>query len=155
TGIASSAVGVCIACDGRPVDRGGPVAQTWSTLTTGRAGQFTHWRELICEAFLDLTPESDLRDGFAGTVTQWPLGELSIARIDSQRQRVRRTDRDIARATRPGYYANLQVRGTSEMRQGGRTALLRPGDLAVVATGERFAFEFGTDFRQLSLFIPG
>jgi AraC-like DNA-binding protein len=131
------------------------VVQTWSTLTAGRAGQFAHWRELICEAFLDLTPESDVRDGFTGTVTQWPLGDLSIARIDSQRQRVRRTDRDIARATHRGYYANLQVRGTSEMRQGGRTAVLRPGDLAVVETGERFAFEFGTDFRQLSLFIPG
>ncbi|HEY2674352.1 MAG TPA: hypothetical protein VGJ07_28795, partial [Rugosimonospora sp.] len=62
------------------------MAQTWSTLSAGWAGQFAHWRELICEAFLDLTPESDLRDGFTGTVTQWPLGELSIARIDSQRQ---------------------------------------------------------------------
>src|SRR5262249_39273720 len=101
------------------------------------------------------TPESELRDGFAGTITQWPLGELSLARIDSQRQQVRRTDRDIARAPRAGYYANLQVRGTSLMRQGGRVTVLRPGDLAVVATDERFAFEFGTDFRQLSLHLPG
>ena len=58
------------------------MAQTWSTLTTTRAGQFTHWRELICEAFLDLAPETDLRAGFAGVVTQWPFGDLSLARID-------------------------------------------------------------------------
>jgi AraC-like DNA-binding protein len=131
------------------------VAATWSTLTTPRTGQFAHWRELICEAFLDLTPESDLRDGFTGVVTQWPLGASSLARIDSQRQRVRRTGRDIARAPRGGYYANLQLRGISGMRQGGRVTLLRPGDIAVVATDEPFAFEFGADFRQLSLFIPG
>jgi hypothetical protein len=128
---------------------------TWSTLTAARAGQFAYWRELICEAFLDLTPESDLRDGFAGVVTQWPLGGLNLARIDSQRQRVHRTRRDIDRAPRGGYYANLQLRGTSGMRQGDRVTALRPGDLAVVATDEPFAFEFGTDFRQLSLFIPG
>ena len=129
--------------------------QTWSTLATCRPGQFGHWRELICAAFLALTPESDLRDGFAGTVTQWPLGPLSLARIDSQRQRVRRTEQDIARAPRDGYYANLQLVGTSEMRQAARATVLRPGDLAVVDTGEPFAFDFDSDFRQLSFFLPG
>ena len=129
--------------------------QTWSTLACPPPGRFGYWRELICAAFLALTPESDLRDGFAGTVTQRPLGALSLAQIDSQRQRVRRTERDIARAPRAGYYANLQVRGVSRMRQGDRETVLRPGDLAVVDTGEPFTFDFGTDFRQLSFFLPG
>ena len=130
------------------------MAATWSTLAARREQQFAHWRELICSAFLALTPESDLRDGFAGTVTQWPLGGLSLARIESQRQRVRRTAHDIARAPRPGYYANLQLTGVSAMRQGDRATVLRPGDLAVVNTGEPFAFDFGDDFRQLSFFVP-
>jgi AraC family transcriptional activator of tynA and feaB len=107
---------------------------------------------MICEAFLDLSPESPLRERFAGTVTQWPTG---IARIGSQHQRVRRTAADIARAPRAGYYANLQLHGSSLMRQAGRTALLAPGDLAIVYTDEPFEFEFGTDFTQLSLFVPG
>src|SRR5262245_54807081 len=130
------------------------VMQRWSTADAPPAAQFTRWRELICEAFLDLTPESDLRDGFAGTVTQWPLGAMSIARIDSQRQQVRRTARDIARAPLPGFYANLQVRGTSRMTQHGRSTVLRPGDLAVVDTTEPFRFDFRDDFQQLSLFVP-
>jgi AraC family transcriptional activator of tynA and feaB len=129
--------------------------RTWSTLATRRPEQFGHWRELICAAFLALTPESDLRDGFVGTVTQWSLGPLSLARIDSQRQRVRRTEQDIIRAPRDGYYANLQLAGTSEMRQAGRATVLRPGDLAVVDTGQPFAFDFTTDFRQVSFFVPG
>ena len=128
--------------------------QRWSTADARPEAQFTRWRELICEAFLDLTPESDLRDGFAGTVTQWPLGAMSIAQIDSQRQQVRRTARDIARAPLPGFYANLQVRGTSRMTQQGRSTVLRPGDLAVVDTTEPFRFDFRDDFRQLSLFVP-
>ena len=128
--------------------------QRWSTVEAPPAAQFTRWRELICEAFLDLTPESDLRDGFAGTVTQWPLGVLSIARIDSQRQHVRRTARDIAHAPQSGFYANYQVRGTSLMSQHGRSTVLRPGDFAVVDTTEPFEFDFRDDFRQLSLFLP-
>lgn len=126
----------------------------WSTATESQRAQFAYWRELICEAFLALTPESDLRDGFAGRVTQWSLGELNLARIDSQRQRVRRTERDIGRTPIHGYYANLQVRGTSRMAQGGRVTTLRPGDLAVVDTGRPFTFDFDTDFRQLSFFVP-
>ena len=128
---------------------------TWSTSATAAAGQFACWRELICEAFLALSPESDLRDGFTGQVTQWPLGRLDLARIDSQRQRVRRTGRDIERAPRPGFYANLQVRGTSMLTQHGRETVLEPGDLAVVDTSEPFTMDFRTDFRQLSLFVPG
>jgi AraC family transcriptional activator of tynA and feaB len=127
---------------------------TWTTLATRPAGQFAHWRELICAAFLALTPESDLREGFAGTVTQWPLGRLNLARIDSQRQTVRRTGDDITRTPIRGYYANLQVRGTGLVAQQDRVAVLRPGDLAVVDTAEPFAMEFAGDFRQLSFFVP-
>lgn len=130
------------------------MAQTWSTLAAAPSRQFAYWRELICEAFLDLTPESDLRDGFAGTVVQNSFGSLNLARIDSQRQRVRRTARDIARSPRTGYYANLQVRGVSAMAQAGRVTALRPGDLAIVDTSQPFEFEFRTAFRQLSFFIP-
>lgn len=130
------------------------MTQRWSTAEAPPAAQFTRWREVICEAFLDLTPESDLRGGFAGTVTQWPLRDLNIAQIESQRQRVRRTTRDITRRPHPGYYANFQVRGSSLMTQHGRSTVLHPGDLAVVETTEPFAFEFGDDFRQLSLFLP-
>jgi AraC family transcriptional activator of tynA and feaB len=130
------------------------VIRTWSTLSATPTRQFAHWRELICEAFLDLTPESDLRDGFTGIVKQVPLGPLNLARIDSQRQHVHRTARDIARAARGGYYANLQVRGVSRMSQGGRVTLLRPGDIAVVDTTAEFTFDFPEDFRQLSFFVP-
>ncbi|GLY04148.1 hypothetical protein Acsp01_45270 [Actinoplanes sp. NBRC 101535] len=108
---------------------------------------------MICQAFLALTPESELRDGFAGSVTQWPLGALSIARIASQRQRV---DRDLdGGGSPPGFYANLQLTGVSTMRQAGRLTVLHPGDVAVVDTTAPFTFGFGDDFRQLSFFVPG
>jgi len=128
---------------------------TWSTATVPRGRQFAHWREMICQAFHDLTPESHLRDGFRGRIGLQPLQRLDLARIESQAQRVRRTEADIARSPKSGYYANLQVRGVGMTTQGGRVAVTRPGDLTVIDTAEPFAFEFRGDFRQLSLHIPG
>ncbi|MEV6926399.1 helix-turn-helix domain-containing protein [Dactylosporangium sp. NPDC051485] len=126
----------------------------WSTREAAPREQFAYWRELICAAFLALTPESDLRGGFTGDVTQWPLGALHLARITSQRQTVRRTRADIERSPVRGYYANLQVRGTSLMAQGDRVTLLHPGELGLVGTDAPFRFEFGGDFQQLSFFVP-
>jgi AraC-like DNA-binding protein len=40
------------------------------------------------------------------------------------------------------------------MAQAGRVTILRPGDLAIVDTSEPFEFEFRTNFRQLSFFVP-
>jgi len=126
----------------------------WSTATVPQRRQFAYWREMICEAFLDLTPESRLRDGFRGRVTQQSLGRLDLARIDSQAQRVRRTEADIARSPQSGYYANLQIRGVGITTQDGRAAITRPGDLTLIDTARPFAFEFDADFQQIALHIP-
>jgi len=127
---------------------------TWSTATVPRRRQFAYWREMICEAFLDLTPESSLRDGFYGRVTQQPLDRLDLGRIESQAQQVRRTEADIARSPHSGYYANLQIRGVGVTTQDGRVAVTHPGELTLIDTSKPFAFEFGDDFQQLSLHIP-
>jgi AraC family transcriptional activator of tynA and feaB len=135
-------------------------AVTWSTAAVPRPRQFGYWREMICEAFLDLTPETAARpgaarDGFRGRVTQRPLGRLAIAQIGSQAQRVCRTETDITRSPRAGYYANLQLRGSCRTTQDGRATVTQPGDLTVVDTERPFAFEFSDDFAQLSFYVPG
>jgi AraC family transcriptional activator of tynA and feaB len=133
-------------------------AVTWSTAAVPRSRQFGYWREMICEAFLDLAPDAAgraARDGFRGRVTQRGLGRLAIAQIGSQAQRVRRTEAGIARSPRAGYYANLQLRGSCQTVQDGRTAVTEPGDLSVVDTERPFTFELSDDFAQLSFYVPG
>jgi AraC family transcriptional activator of tynA and feaB len=134
------------------VHEGGTVI--WSTSVVAPRRQFAYWREMICEAFLDLTPESPLRDGFRGRVVQQSLDGFDLARIESQAQRVRRTEADIARSPNSGYYANLQLRGVGLTVQGDRSAVTRPGDLTVIDTAQPFTFHFDGDFQQLSLHIP-
>src|SRR5712691_566104 len=134
--------------------RGYAAMPVWSTTTVGQRRRFAYWREMICEAFLDLTPESRLRDGFYGRVTQQSLDQLDLARIESQAQRVRRTEADITRSPQSGYYANFQLRGTGVTIQDGRVAVTQPGDLTLIDTARPFSFEFADDFSQLSLHIP-
>jgi len=134
--------------------RGYAAMPVWSTTTVAQRRQFAYWREMICEAFLDLTPESRLRDGFYGRVTQQSLDQLDLARIESQAQRVRRTEADITRSPQSGYYANFQLRGTGVTIQDGRVAITQPGDLTLIDTARPFSFEFADDFSQLSLHIP-
>ena len=126
----------------------------WTTTTVPQRRQFAYWREMICEAFLDLTPESRLREGFYGRVRQQSLDQLDLARIESQAQRVSRTEADIARSPQSGYYANFQLRGLGVTAQDGRVAVTRPGDLTLIDTTRPFSFEFGQDFSQLTLHIP-
>ncbi|HEY3904741.1 MAG TPA: helix-turn-helix domain-containing protein [Streptosporangiaceae bacterium] len=126
----------------------------WTTTTVPQRRQFAYWREMICEAFLDLTPESRLREGFYGRVRQRSLDQLDLARIESQAQRVSRTEADIARSPQSGYYANFQLRGLGVTTQDGRVAVTRPGDLTLIDTTRPFSFEFGGDFSQLTLHIP-
>src|ERR1700721_2113284 len=119
-----------------------PVA--WSAAAVPRPRQFGYWRELICATFLDLSPEAAVaaaRHGFRGRVAQRPLGRLAIAQIGSQAQQGRRTEADIARSPKAGYYATLQLRGACRVTQDGRAAVTKPGDLAVVDTERPFAFD--------------
>ena len=55
------------------------------------------WQDIVCDVFVQLDCRSDLED-FHGAVTQSKLGDLSLTRVASSRQRVFRTPSRIARA---------------------------------------------------------
>lgn len=128
--------------------------RTWSTADVAPDRQLEHWREAICEAFLDLRPESAVRGPFRGAVTQRRFGALELGSVRSQAQRVYRTARAVDSSPRDSYYANLHVRGRGMVLQDHRTAVLAPGDLALVDTTRPFTMAFDTDFAQLSFHVP-
>ena len=125
---------------------GGDPMPTWTTAATPRRHQFTYWREMICQAFHDLTPETRPARRLPGPDQSAAAGPHDLARIDSQAQRVRRTDADIARSPKSGFYANLQVRGVGLTTQDGRAAVTHPGDITLIDAGRPFTFEFSGDF---------
>lgn len=126
----------------------------WSTREHPEREQFAYWREVVCSAFVDLRPERRGHGPFAGSVRLRPLADVSASQIVSEAQRVRRTEREIERSPAPLFYVLVQLRGAGAVHERGRTAVLRPGDLALVDCLRPYELEFTAPFAQLCFGVP-
>jgi AraC family transcriptional activator of tynA and feaB len=127
----------------------------WDVASRPPHEQFGYWREVICEAFVPLTP-SRLGDaeGFGSRVETRPLAHLVRARLASQPQRTSHGRHEVARTDGAYLFVNLQTAGTCAVEQGGRRALVRPGQFTVVDTAEPYDFEFPLPWQMVSYRIP-
>jgi len=116
--------------------------------------QFAYWREVVWQAFLPLAPDRPGTGPFAGTVRGRALGPLTVSRIRSQAQRVRRSPELIAREEGDRLYLNLQLSGEGALEQDGRGVRQRLGDMTVVDCTRPFELAFDGGFEQLSVGIP-
>lgn len=99
--------------------------------------QFGYWHEVICRAFVPLTPtRTQDGPGFAARVETRPLGRVVRARIASQPQRTDHGPREVARTQGADYFVNLQLAGRCRVRQGAADAVVVPGEFTVVDTTE-------------------
>lgn len=122
----------------------------WSTQTVEPGERFSFWREAVCDAFLDLVPESRREASFYGHICVERSKRIEVARISAAQQRVER---------KPSHdggwcYLNVQVRGTGQTTQAGTSVVTRPGDSVILRTDSAFSFEFDGDFAQTSVRLP-
>ena len=111
------------------------------------------WQDIVCDVFVQLDCKSDLED-FRGSVTQTTLGELSLTRVDSSRQRVFRTPSRIARAKEDYLLFAFGAKGVGGVTQDGRETLIRPGEFAFYDTTRPYELSFDADFSQTILQVP-
>lgn len=130
--------------------------ETWTTNDLPERDQFSYWREVLCEAYIALNPvRPSSTGGFAGQVTAHPLSAINVTTIASTRQKVYRGRAEISRMPLEVYFLNLQVRGQCRMQQGGRAALLNPGEFSIVDSTEPYLNDYcSDDWEQYSFRIP-
>lgn len=127
----------------------------WDVAARPAREQFGFWREVICEAFVPLTPaRSRPGDGFSSRVETRPLARTVRARIDSQPQRTTHGAAEVARTDGEFVFVNLQTAGTCAVEQGGRRSLVRAGQFTVVDTADPYRFEFDQPWGMVSYRIP-
>ena len=129
---------------------------TWSTKDVAAVRQFDYWREVVCSAFVPLSPErvrDSARETFNGSITSCGLGVGSMSRIAAHPQIVHRRPKDIASSSRPIVYLNIQISGTSQVTQFGNEAELRAGSMTLLDTSAPFMMQFDTPFQQWSLHL--
>ena len=127
----------------------------WDVAARPEREQFGFWREVICEAFVPLTPARNRPGrGFSSRVETRPLTRTVRARIASQPQRTTHGPAEVARTDGAYVFVNLQTAGTCAVEQSGRRSLVRAGQFTVVDTAVPYRFEFDEPWRMVSYRIP-
>jgi AraC family transcriptional regulator, positive regulator of tynA and feaB len=126
---------------------------TWSTEGVSQHEQFDYWREVVCSAFVHLSPERSDHGSFHGSIASVPVGASSVSQIRSDPQHVHRRRVDIARTPAPVAYVNVQIAGSSSVSQHGRTARLAAGQAVLVDASVPFSMTFGERFQQWSVHV--
>jgi hypothetical protein len=127
----------------------------WEVSRLPERDQFDYWHEVICQAFVPLTPgRKDAGPGFPSTVETQPLISINRARIASRAQTTRHGPREVAATDDAFYFVNLQLAGRCRTRVGTSDTVVRPGQFVVVDTTQPYYFDFEDDWRMLSFRVP-
>lgn len=128
----------------------------WDTAGVRPAEQFAYYREAICQAFMNLTPEPAAAAGFPASVEHVRLGDAAINRVSFPEHVVRRSAADIAASDRSCFYLNLKLAGRCRILQGDREISLSPGQVGIFDSDRRFALlhDRGPQLRVASFWVP-
>ena len=136
----------------RPPSPAGTVR--YDTRSVAPADGFAFWREAVCETYVRLGCDTPRRRDFCGSIAIDRLDKLSISRVMGMEQRVERRPRDIRADTDRSFLVSLQTEKTSRVTQFGRTAHLRPGDMALYDSAHPYTLEVAEGFSQTVVQIP-
>lgn len=129
---------------------------SWNTADTRPGEQFAYYREAICQAFMNLTPEPAAESGFPANVGHVRLGDAAINRVSFPAHVVRRSASDIAASDRSCFYLNLKLAGRCRIRQDDREISLSPGQVGIFDSDRQFTLlhDLGPQFEVASFWVP-
>jgi len=111
------------------------------------------WREQICDVFVELDCDP-LDDGFYGSIKDHSSGSLQLSQVISAPQAVCRSKRQLARTSDDCLLISLQISGSCQVEQDGRSARINPGDMAMYDSTRCYQLLFSECFEQLVLKLP-
>ncbi|MGR6467679.1 AraC-like ligand-binding domain-containing protein [Rhizobium sp. PAMB 3182] len=128
---------------------------SWNASELPERDRFPYWKEVLCEAYIALNPTLEGERPFRGEVRAHLLDSINVTTISSSRQKIHRRRLEISRMPREVYFLNFQVKGQCRMLQGGREALLEPGDFSLVDSTQPYLNDYcSDDWTQYSFRIP-
>lgn len=139
------------------IERAVPSRQSaWNTAGVRPTEQFAYYREAICQAFMNLTPEPAAAAGFPASVDHVRLGDAAINRVSFPEHVVRRSAADIAASDRSCFYLNLKLAGRCRIQQDDREISLSSGQVGIFDSDRQFALlhDRGPQLRVASFWVP-
>lgn len=129
-------------------------AEVLRTEDVTEGDRFAQWRHWISATFVPLECAPVSREPFRGEVAHWELGELQVSRVDADPHLASRTRRMIAVKDEGYYKVGLLTRGSCQLTQDGREAVLRPGDLAIYDCRRPYTVSFAEAHQMSFLMFP-
>ena len=111
---------------------------SWRIADVPESERYAYFREAVCEAFMDLSPEYDGTGPFDATVESIPLAQGAVNRVSGTPHHVRRTRAHIARSSEQCYFLNIQLASECVIEQRDRSVRLTSGQVALFASDEAF-----------------
>jgi AraC family transcriptional activator of tynA and feaB len=127
-------------------------ARHWST-DEAADQPFSYWVDTVCDRFLELDIDSPVREHFRARLDQTDLGPATASWLCADAQRVRRTRARIAR-DRPGFLLMQLRTGRVQIRQGGRSTPLHPGECVLLDGAQPYEVECPEATRSCVLQLP-
>jgi AraC-like DNA-binding protein len=112
------------------------------------------WQDIVCDTFVGLDCDSDMREAFWGAVSQSAVGPAAFTQVDSCAQRVFRTPSRIARASEDYVLVALGNHGVNGVYQDGREAVVAAGEFVIYDTTRPYELRFDDSFSQTILQMP-
>ncbi|WP_456619325.1 MULTISPECIES: helix-turn-helix domain-containing protein [unclassified Bradyrhizobium] len=133
-----------------------PPHLVWDTGGTRPEEQFSYYREAICQAFMNLTPESATTSRFPAKVETIRLGAGAVNRVVFPEHTVNRSRADIATSSESCFYLNFKLAGRCRMLQGGREVSLSRGQVGIVDSDREVTLlhDRGPTLQVASFWVP-
>jgi AraC-like DNA-binding protein len=93
-------------------------------------------------------------DDFRASITRHIFGPVSFQQVHSSASRISRTQEQIRRDRKDGYFVIQQRSGTVVIEQHGRTAIATPGDCLLLSARAPYTIESDGHFVGLSMSVP-
>lgn len=132
----------------------GATNETWTTETVRTVDRLAYWREIVCQAILNVSPESEAQPAFQASIAAHNYGAFKVAQFRSQRHRILRRPQHIRREDEPTYLVSLQVAGQSLIAQDETRFALNPGEIAIMDSRRPFEMRFEAPVQRLIAIIP-
>lgn len=133
-----------------------PRRSEWNTHDARPGEQFAYYREAICQAFMQLTPEAPGATGFPARVENFRLGDGAMNRVTFPEHIVRRSAADIASSSSSCFYLNLKLAGRCRIEQAGREISLSAGQVGLFDSDRQFTLRHdrGPRLQVASFWVP-
>jgi AraC family transcriptional activator of tynA and feaB len=131
----------------------GRTSRLWSTRTVAPSERFSFWREVVCEAVMNVGTEHP-SDGFNGDLTCSQYGDMRFSAFTVSPHEVVRLKLHIGRSGNAHYLVSRQRSGVTRMSQNDDVCELQPGDVGLVDGTRPFRLEYLQPVDRVVAVIP-